>query len=503
LRKFYGMINKLKNNSLQLLVIFLGLSLFFASCQKDNDVSSNSNFKLSFSTDTIIFDTVFTTIGSVTQYLKVYNRNNAKVNISEIWLAEGNLSQYQINIDGLPANNAQDVEVDAGDSLFIMIKVSVDPTDQNSPLIISDSILFNTNGNLQDVNLVAWGQDAHFIVGDQMLNGLSYKYKIVAGAGETVFWEDDKPYVVYGWAVVDSAGVLNIGPGVNVHFHQNSGLWVYKDGNIQVNGLPDSLVTFEGDRLDYEFRDLPGQWDRIWINEGSINNVFNWAVIKNGFIGIQAETLENGTGNVLVLNNTRIENMSRWGLFTMFYNVYSTNSIFSNCAENTIFLSIGGLYDFRHCTFANYWSSSIRNDPSFILSNNIIVYDANGAPIIKQGDLNAYFGNCLIYGNLNEELLFSEEEGTDFIYKFDHCVLKSEMDISDENHYVNCYLNLDPLFIDYAENNYRLDTLTNVADLGSLEIVQDSQIEINLDLDQNSRIEDSAPDPGAYEYIPE
>ncbi len=87
---------------------------------------------------------------------------------------------------------------------------------------------------------------------------------------------------------------------------------------------------------------------------------FNYALIKNGFIGLQAETLESGTGNVLILNNTRIENMSRWGLFTMFYNVYSTNSVFANCAENTLFLTIGGECDFRHCTFANYWNSSIR-----------------------------------------------------------------------------------------------------------------------------------------------
>ncbi len=43
------------------------------------------------------------------------------------------------------------------------------------------------------------------------------------------------------------------------------------------------------------------------------------------------------------------------------------------------------------------------------------------APILKQGDLNAYFGNSIIYGNLDEELLFADEEGTDLIYKFDHC----------------------------------------------------------------------------------
>jgi hypothetical protein len=232
--------------------------------------------------------------------------------------------------------------------------------------------------------------------------------------------------------------------------------------------------------------------------------VFNYALIKNGFIGIQAETTgASGTGNSLILNNTRIENMSRWGLFTMFYNVYSTNSVYANCAENTLFLTVGGICDFRHCTFANYWNHSIRQEPSFTLSNHIIVYDANGAPILKQGDLNAYFGNSIIYGNVNEELLFAEEEGTEFIYKFDHCILKTEMEISDENRYLNCEKNIDPIFVDYSLNNYHLDTLSGAADIGSMEVVSSSQIDITRDLENNLRTEDLAPDLGAYEFIPE
>ncbi len=493
--------------NLVLLLIIVGLMLVSTACQKKDEISTEPSYKLSFSTDTIIFDTVFTTIGSVSQYLKVYNPNDSKVNISDIRLAEGNQSQYQIIVDGYTGTSVQDVELSSKDSLFVIVKVNVDPTNVNNPFIISDSILFSTNGNLQDVNLVAWGQDAHFIVGDSELAGLNYKYKIVAGEGETIYWEDDKPYVVYGWAVVDSAGQLNIGPGVDVHFHQNSGLWVYKGGNIQVNGEIDSVVTFQGDRLDYQFRDLPGQWDRIWINEGSEDNVFNYAVIKNGFIGLQAETLESSTGNYLILNNTRIENMSRWGLFTMFYNVYSTNSIYANCAENTLFLSVGGEYDFRHCTFANYWNTTNRQEPSFTLSNHIIVYDANGQPILKQGDLNAYFGNSIIYGNLDEELLFAYEEGTDFIYEFDHCIVKTEMEAGDENYFedsfVNCFKNVDPNFVDYTENNYRLDTLSGAIDSGSIMVVDESVIDIKFDLDGFLRIEDTAPDLGAYEFIPE
>lgn len=500
---FLSMHKRVPIYNIFLLIIITGFIFSSTSCQKKEEVSTEPSYKLSFSTDTIIFDTIFTTIGSVSKYLKVYNPNDSKVNISDIRLAYGNQSQYQIIVDGYTGVSVQDIEISSNDSLFIIVKVNVDPTNENSPLIISDSITFLTNGNLQDVNLVAWGQDAHFIVGDSEIAGLSYKYKIVAGAGETVYWEDDKPYVVYGWAVVDSAGQLNIGPGVNVHFHQNSGLWVYKDGNIQVNGELDSVVTFQGDRLDYEFRDLPGQWDRIWINEGSENNVFNYAVIKNGFIGLQAETLESSTGNLLVLNNTRIENMSRWGLFTMFYNVYSTNSVYANCAENTLFLSIGGLYDFRQCTFANYWNATTRQDPSFTLSNHLIVYDAEGNQILKQGELDAYFGNCIVYGNVDEELLFAYEEGTDLLYKFDHCILKTEMELDDENYFENCFKNVDPIFVDYTQNNYRLDSLSGAIDSGSMSIIEESTFNIEFDLDENSRIDDAAPDLGAFEFIPE
>ncbi|MCD4790208.1 MAG: hypothetical protein K8R37_09435, partial [Bacteroidales bacterium] len=324
-------------------ISFLIIFIFFSSCKKEDDVSTNPSCKLEFSTDTIIFDTVFATVGSTTRYLKVYNRNDSKVKISGIFLANGINSQYKINIDGVPAVSISDIELAKDDSLYIFVKVTVDPTNQNSPLIISDSIIFETNGNLQDVDLVAWGQDAHYFVGNKHLEGLSYPYIIVAGENETVTWEDDKPYVIYNWAVVDSAGVLNIGPGVNIHFHQNSGLWVYRGGSIRVNGEKDSVVTFQGDRLEYEFRDLPGQWDRIWINEGSVDNEFNYAVIKNGFIGIQAETLipEETMNSFLIINNTIIKNMSRWGLFTIAYRVISANSVFANCAENTLFISTG------------------------------------------------------------------------------------------------------------------------------------------------------------------
>jgi hypothetical protein len=490
--------------TIKVLVFLFLVSLILSSCQKDEIISTNTSYKLEFSTDTIIFDTVFTTVGATTRYLKVYNRNKERISISHLYLAEGSNSQYQINIDGTPGVSLNNIELDAEDSLFIFIKVTVDPTNQNAPLIISDSIVFETNGNIQDVDLVAWGQDVHFFVGNKKIDGLSYPYIIVANENETVNWEDDKPYVIYGWAVVDSTGVLNIGPGCNIHFHQNSGMWVYRGGSIHVNGQLDSVVTFQGDRLEMDYQNLPGQWDRIWINESGVNSEFNYAVIKNGFIGIQAETTNEDLGNTLLLKNTIIQNMSLWGLFTFAYRVNATNSVFANCAEKTLFLSVGGSYDFRHCTFADYWSSTVRLEPSLVISNNLTKYNENGEPVTYLGDLdNAYFGNCIIFGSNDEEIILSKYDQVLFNYKFDHCILKTELEITDPLFFINCQKNIDPLFVDAFEYNYRIDTLSPAINIGNIEIVNGSLIDITLDLDGNSRNSDEGPDLGAYEFIPQ
>lgn len=484
------------------ILIILSVVLIF-SCRKDENISAEPSYKLEFSSDTVIFDTVFTTVGSTTQFLKVFNRNKERIKISHIYLAGGVGSQFQINIDGSAVTSVSDVELDSGDSLFIFIKVTVDPNGLNSPLVISDSVVFETNGNIQDVDLVAWGQDAHFFVGRETIEGLSYPYVIVAKEGETVQWADDKPYVIYGWAVIDSTGILNIGPGVNIHFHQNSGLWVYRGGSIHVNGEKDSVVTFQGDRLEEEYSDLAGQWDRIWINEGSLNNEFNYAVIKNGFIGIQAETTDSDMGNFLVINNTVIENMSLWGLFTIAYRVISTNSIYVNCAEKTLFISVGGSYDFRHCTFANFWTGTVRVDPSFVLSNNLTLSGPDGAPVHFTGDLHqGYFGNCIIYGSNQEEIILSDDGQSLFNYKFDHCLLKTEMSINDTQFYAECFKNAYPEFAGIDSGNYRIDTLSPAIDSGSPGVINTSPADITLDLDGNSRISDAGPDLGAYEFLP-
>jgi hypothetical protein len=411
------------------LILFVLASLVIlaiSSCKKDDIIDEDPSIQLNFSTDTVMFDTVFTSLGSVTQYLKVYNPSANSINISSITLARGDQSRYRINIDGDPGLSINDYKLKGNDSLFIFVRVTIDPTDENNPFVVTDSIVFETNGNMQDVDLVAWGQNANYIVADTEIPGLP-KFKIVAGEFEEVTWTAEKPYVVYGYAVVDSNGLLRVDPGVQVHFHNGSGLWVYKGGTIKVNGTLDEPVVFQGDRLEEFYDDLPGQWDRIWINEGSVDNEINYAIIRNGFIGIQAETLQEQMGNQLIISNTTIENMSGVGLFTRFYNVSGANCVFANCGQYTAALTWGGLYDFRHCTFANYWAYGVRPDELLALNN--FLSDETGTTTAFEFD--AYFGNCIAYGRNIEELLFSFDEGATYSYLFDHSLLKTEKEITD------------------------------------------------------------------------
>ena len=66
-------------------VLFLICLLIFFSCKKEDHIlNSSSNLSLSFSKDTLLFDTVFTTVGSATRSFKVYNNSNE--DLESMWM---------------------------------------------------------------------------------------------------------------------------------------------------------------------------------------------------------------------------------------------------------------------------------------------------------------------------------------------------------------------------------------------------------------------------------
>lgn len=457
---------------LTIISVFCGLLI---SCEEEGFVDDPS-VKLSFSTDTVMFDTVFTTIGSTTKKFTVKNPYNKKININTIKLAGGKDSDYRLNIDGTQTSGMSNIELNANDSLYIFVEVTIEPNNDNNPLVVKDSVILNTNGNTQDIKLVAWGQDVHLINGEVL---------------KTQTWQADKPYLVYNSALVDTQHTLTIKPGTKVHFHRNSRFYVA--GSLISDGTKEDPVLFTSDRLEEEYSDTPGQWDGVWLMPGSHNNVINYTNIKNAIIGIQVDTLGSTASPTLTLSNSKIEHMTYAGIYAQGTTIKAYNNVISDCGEYAVALTLGGSYEFYHTTIANYWTSATRHTPSLLLNN----YNEE-----KQGRAlkKARFNNCIIYGNNGYEIGFDSLKSSGVLnYRFEHCLIKTGEEIQTTNrNYEHIIENEDPGFISIEDYNFRLDTLSPAIDTGDVETGET----YSKDIMNNSRNSDEAPDLGAYEYIP-
>ena len=465
-----------------ILLLILSLGYLF-SCEDEKYLSS-SNVKLRFSVDTVMFDTVFTTIGSTTQHLKIYNPFNQKILISSVKLAKGETSNFRLNINGISANEVKDLEIAPFDSLYIFVEVTIDPSGQSLPLVVKDSIEFVTNSNHQDVDLVAWGQDFKLIRRERLKN---------------TTWTKEKPYLVYNYAFVDSNATLTIEPGTKIYFHKDAGLFV--KGKVIAKGTVENPILLYGDRLEDVYSNVPDQWNGVLLYSGSKDNVFSNVEIKNANIGLQVGNIENEGFSTVKLSNVKIQNMAYAGIFAMKSDISADNCLITNCGFYAVALLVGGNYEFNHSTIANYWGGygfKARSTPSLQIQNYLIINKDKPAYV---GDLTkADFGNCIITGNAidGNELLLSKHSEALFNYKFDRCILQvaDTFKTNTAEHFQNILKGVDPKFVDpYKKYNFELDTLSPAKDVANALI---SKL-YPTDLKGRDRLFDKGPDIGALE----
>src|SRR5450755_4532141 len=128
--------------------IVIVLLILFYGCKKDTFITSKDAV-INLSADTLHFDTVFTTAGSVTQFFKIVNGNNQKLEINNVTLAGGTTSAFKINVDGTTGPDVKNIELDANDSIFVFVTVTINPNATSLPFIMRDSIIISFNGNSQ------------------------------------------------------------------------------------------------------------------------------------------------------------------------------------------------------------------------------------------------------------------------------------------------------------------------------------------------------------------
>ena len=468
-------------------ILVLALAVTMPSCHRNNNVDG---VKLEFSADTVLFDTVFTTITSSTRSFTVRNTTGSPVEV-DIVLAGGKQSYYSINVDGVPGTEFRGVEIPPNDSIFVFVKVNINPSDQNLPYLVTDSVMFFQQNRTQSVQLVAFGQDAHFIIPNSGTS--SMPYRIIAHEHEHVHWTNDKPWVIYGWAVVDSLGKLTIDPGTQVYVHKGGGIWVYRYGNIHINGTLDEPVTLTGDRLESFFANDYAQWEALWINESNEDNLIENAIISNSSYGIHLESLEEFTGNKTVINNSVIHNNQVMGIRAEGAVLEMNNCQVSNNGTYSLALWVGD-FTLNHVTVANYFTQSSRKDPAVALTNNFIktkVIGGEAVNVTYLGDANATFNNCIIYGALTNEFATGKKDGAELNYTLHNCIVRK--DSISNNHYINCF-NQNPKFIATYGQNYNLQEDSPAIDAG--------MEGLGITTDILGRPRNGVPDIGAYEYYP-
>lgn len=484
------------------ILLLFGLSLSFLACRKESGTLANAS-RLSFSADTIYLDTVFTSIGSSTRILKVSNPSNDDVRIPKIRFGRGPASYFRMNVNGKSGKEVRNIEILANDSIYILLEVTTDVMGANE-LLYTDSLVFELGERQQDVKLVTLARNAHFHLPNRAdtIGGFILPYKVIRN---DTTWQNDLPHVVYGYVLVDENATLSIEGGTDLHFHAGSGLIVA--GSLQVDpnntSTYDEPVQFLGDRLEPWYQEVPGQWGGllggILLLGNSQNNLIQNALIKNATIGLRVDSNNSGVANVQ-LRDVRIYNSSRVGLYGGFGHVEAENLVIGNSGLYN-FYALGGRYRFLHSTFANYWTQSNRSTPSIGLFN--FFEDANGQE--RTRDLiDCYFGNCIVDGALESEILIGENSQGQHNYLFRNAILKAvenpddnSYDLNDPSHFEDILLNLDPFFLDRFNNNYDLDTLSPAMDEGN---INDGAL-VPLDIQGELRSFNGLPDLGAYERI--
>lgn len=446
---------------------FIGISLFIAllsilSCKKQTTIT-DKDAELTITADTLRFDTVFTSVGSATQYFSIINTNVQKLTLSSIRLMGGENSAYRMIVDGIAAPQVSNVDINAGDSIFIFVSVTIDPTATDLPFVVEDSIQVSFNGNYKNIHLQTYGQNAHFI----------HKQFI----DKDTTWNNTLPYVIFGGVQIAPNKTLTIEKGCRIFLHADAPFIV--DGTLNVNGTLNQPVSFQGTRLDEVYRDLPSSWPGIYFRQTSQDNIIKYGIVKNAYQGVVSIGPSATPSPKLRLQECIIDNIYDAGIMSAGSAITAVNCLISNCGSNIVIHS-GGKYDFTYCTIVSY-------DNKFISHKKPVLTLSNTDEAGNNYDLQALFKNCIVWagGNNVAQEVFTPSNNTSlFDVTFDHVLYKAKESPTNIE-FINSMANQDPAFDSVNTDKYYFDF--RIGKNPSPAIGTGAAVAVSTDLDGRTR----------------
>lgn len=476
------------------IVYIVLLALGMVACQQDI-VSDDPTLQLSFSHDSVLFDTVFTEMGTSTKCVMVYNRNKNAIEIAQVQMQSG--KYFHINLDGENAiEKLKNITLRGGDSLYLFVRAHIDPLDKNSPVLVEDSIAFDVNGKIQHIRLQAYGQNVKKIRGE---NGLMIL--------QNMTMTNEKPYLIYDTVAV--AGNLNVEAGTTIYMH--TGAMIYAYGNVTAKGTKDAPIIFRGDRTDMLFDSVPyrmasGQWDGIYLihDKSSLPTTYtlDYVDILSGNIGLYVYSEATGILPRLTLTNSRVHNHSVYGLVLQNVDATVANCEISNCASYCVYLA-GGRHNFVHNTIAAYYGYPYTN---LNLHTNILPEDVAAVYINNlsknMAKTNSSFYNCIITGGRKRNVVVATPLSDYYEGRFEGNYLRSDsLDAAYAKNNVyatdsdSCvFKNIYYLSKEYHYYDFHLDSLSPARGIG------DSIAALSYPTDREGYRRKSKPDAGCYEF---
>ncbi len=351
----------------------VALILILSACNKES-ITTNKDALLFTSADTLSFGKLFTGSGSITQSLKIFNGNDQNLLLTSLNLSGGSASVFQMNVNGVPGVSFSNIEIAAGDSIYVFVSTLIPTSGLALPFLVRDSIRIAWNSNEQFVQLNAEGRNARWLVGGLISKDTSFS--------------NDLPIVIQNPLTIAEGATLTIAEGTSIYFDANAALLINGSLHAEGNFFDSTRIRLSGSRLDEPYSTFPGSWPGIIFSNSSYNNQLNYVSIQNGVSGIQI--FGNGQAQ-LTLNGCVIDNQLAYGIAAINSNINAVNCQISNCQLNNIFFA-GGNYNFNHCTVVTYSNFLIAHDgPVAFLT------DQDNA--LNQYPLNGNFTNCIFYGS--------------------------------------------------------------------------------------------------------
>ena len=465
----------------------MALGILTACSDNDSFTTSTSNV-LSFSTDTVKMDTVFSNVPTATRSFWVYNHSGEGLRCSSVRLEQGATTGIRVNVDGIYLSEAQNyatsaIEVRDKDSVRVFVELTSPVNHAEGPQLLEDHLVFTLESGVQQrIPLRAYTWDATLLRDVQIKTDST----LLTGA---------RPYIIYGGITVAEGATLTLAAGSTLYFHNDAGIAVH--GRLLSQGTAEAPVTLRGDRIDKMFDYLPydyvpGQWQGIHLLGTSYGNILRFTDIHSTYHGVVADSSDVSRVK-LTLEYATIHNCQGYGLHAVNSQLVIRNTQVTNTLNDCVRID-GGDVTADNCTWAQFYP-----------------FDANRGAALRftalHPLLNLTVRNSLLTGYADDIMM--GEWGIDstrrFSYAFDHCIIRTpKVTTADSTRFTQVTYEDVKDTVKYGEKHFvRIDTDNLRYDFRLKETsaaIGKADPLTALPDDRDGKPRDEAPDLGAYEY---